>query len=200
MSSDFSRLPVGLPEPVDDGAARHLEGLPLPSVVLAATDGTGVNLARLKRRSVIYIYPMTGRPDVALPPSWDSIPGARGCTPQSCGFRDHHAALGALDACVFGVSVQSPEYQREARDRLRLPFQLLSDSTLLLKRELRLRTFEVAGMELYKRLTLIAEEGCIAKVFYPVFPPQRNADDVLAWLRRVPPPGTGGSGAPASRG
>lgn len=134
-------------------------------------------------RWVIYVYPMTGRPDVPLPDGWDGIPGARGCTPQSCGFRDHYAELMALNTGVFGLSAQTTEYQREARDRLHLPFQLVSDSTLRLKSAMRLPTFTVAGMELYKRLTLIAHEGRIAKIFYPVFPPDQNADDVLAWLR-----------------
>jgi len=135
-------------------------------------------------RWVIYVYPMTGRPDVPLPDGWDGIPGARGCTPQSCGFRDHYAELKALNTGVFGLSAQTTEYQREARDRLHLPFQLVSDSTLRLKSAMRLPTFTVAGMELYKRLTLIAHEGRIAKIFYPVFPPDQNADEVLAWLRK----------------
>jgi peroxiredoxin len=134
-------------------------------------------------RWVIYVYPMTGRPDVPLPDGWDGIPGARGCTPQSCGFRDHYAELKALNTGVFGLSAQTTEYQREARDRLHLPFQLVSDSTLRLKSAMRLPMFTVAGMELYKRLTLIAHEGRIAKIFYPVFPPDQNADEVLAWLR-----------------
>jgi peroxiredoxin len=133
---------------------------------------------------VIYIYPMTGQPGVALPDGWDGIPGARGCTPQSCSFRDHFAELAALDTGVFGLSAQSSADQREARERLHLPFQLLSDPSLQLKRSLRLPTFTVAGMELYKRLTLIVSDGQIGKVFYPVFPPDRNADEVLAWLRR----------------
>jgi peroxiredoxin len=170
--------------PVDDGAAAHLEGSLLPALNLVSTDGATVNLAELAGRWVIYIYPMTGRPDVALPDGWDGIPGARGCTPQSCSFRDHYAELKALNTSVFGVSTQTTEYQREARDRLHLPFQLLSDSSLKLKNSLHLPTFNVAGMELFKRLTLIAENGRIRKVFYPVFPPDLNADDVLAWLRK----------------
>ncbi|WP_159815949.1 peroxiredoxin [Cyanobium sp. Copco_Reservoir_LC18] len=183
MSPNLSQLPSDLPRPVDDGAAGHLEGSVLPSVVLHATDGKAVNLAELKGRLVIYVYPMTGRPDVPLPDGWDGIPGARGCTPQSCGFRDHFGELKALGTGVFGLSAQTIQYQSEARERLHLPFHLLSDPALLLKGAMGLPTFTVAGMELFKRLTLIAEDGKIRKVFYPVFPPDRNADDVLLWLR-----------------
>ncbi len=183
MSSHFTQLPEGLPVPVDDGAAAHLEGLRLPDVALSSTEGRAVNLAGLEGRWVIYVYPMTGRPGVALPESWDSIPGARGCTPQSCAFRDHYAELKSLGAGVFGLSTQTTPYQREARDRLHLPFELLSDSGLELKSLLRFPTFMVDGMELYRRLTLVAEDGRIEKVFYPVFPPDRNADDVIAWIR-----------------
>lgn len=184
MSTNLFQLPPDLPRPVDDGAAAHLEGAFLPDVALPSTDGTFVNLSDLRSRWVIYIYPMTGRPDVPLPDGWDGIPGARGCTPQSCSFRDHYRELKELGTGVFGLSAQTSDYQREARDRLHLPFQLLSDSLLQLKDALRLPTFTVAGMELFRRLTLIAEEGKIRKVFYPVFPPDRNADDVLAWLRQ----------------
>ena len=182
MSSKLTELPEDLPRPIDDGAADHLQDLALPDVTLPATDGSQVRLSAVPGRFVLYIYPMTGRPDVALPDNWDEIPGARGCTPQSCSFRDHHAELRALGTDVYGLSTQSSDYQREARDRLHLPFQLLSDSDLQLKQTLALPTFTAAGMELYKRLTMIVEEGRIAKVFYPVFPPDRNADEVLAWL------------------
>jgi peroxiredoxin len=184
VSTNLSELPKDLPRPVDDGAASHLEGMALPEVVLPSTGGAGVDLARIPGRVVIYIYPMTGRPGVPLPDGWDGIPGARGCTPQSCAFRDHHAELGSLNTSVFGLSTQTTDYQREARDRLHLPFDLLSDAELRLKRVLRLPSFAVAGMELYKRLTLVADNARIRKVFYPVFPPDRNADDVLVWLRR----------------
>ncbi len=184
MSSNHFPLPAGLPVPQDDGAADHLPGRVLPNAVLSATNGATVSLATLSGRWVIYIYPMTGRPGVALPDGWDAIPGARGCTPQSCSFRDHFAELATLDTGVFGLSAQSSADQREARERLHLPFELLSDDTLQLKRSLRLPTFTVAGMELFKRLTLIVSDGQISKVFYPVFPPDRNADEVLAWLRR----------------
>jgi peroxiredoxin len=184
MNINLSRLPQDLPAPVDDGAASHLEGSLLPDLVLPSTDGSNVDFAGLSGRWVIYVYPMTGRPDVPLPDGWDAIPGARGCTPQSCRFRDHYAELRALNTGVFGLSAQTTDYQREVRDRLHLPFQLVSDSTLRLKSTLRLPTFQAAGMELFKRLTLIAHEGRIEKIFYPVFPPDQNADEVLAWLRR----------------
>ena len=189
MSTNLSQLPKGLPVPVDDGAASHLDGSFLPSLALQSTDGATVNLAALSGRWVIYVYPMTGRPDVPLPDGWDEIPGARGCTPQSCSFRDHYAELEALSTGVFGLSAQASEYQREARDRLHLPFQLLSDSTLLLKSAMGLPTVTVVGMELFKRLTLIAYDGRIEKIFYPVFPPDQNADEVLAWLRKNAQPG-----------
>jgi len=184
MNPALSQLPENLPVPVDDGAAAHLMGLSLPDLELLCTDGSSINLAELPGRHVIYIYPMTGRPGVPLPDGWDVIPGARGCTPQSCSFKDHFVELQRLRTGVFGLSTQASDYQREARDRLHLPFELLSDSELKLEALLQLPTFTVAGMELYKRLTLIAEDGVIVKVFYPVFPPDRNADDVLDWLRR----------------
>ena len=183
MSTHLFQLPPDLPRPVDDGAAAHLEGAFLPAVALPSTDGTSVNLSDLRGRWVIYIYPMTGRPDVPLPDGWDAIPGARGCTPQSCRFRDYYKEFKELGASIFGLSAQTSDYQREVRDRLHLPFELLSDSSLQLKGTLRLPMFTVGGMELFKRLTLIAEDGRIKKVFYPVFPPDRNADDVLACLR-----------------
>lgn len=191
MSTTTFELPKDLPRPSDDGAASHLEGMSLPSVVLRATNGTDVEPAALSGRLVIYVYPMTGRPDVASPDGWDAIPGARGCTPQACSFRDHHQELRALGATVAGLSAQTYEYQKEARDRLHLPFELWSDSFLQLKRLLRFPTFTAAGMELYKRLTLIVENGRIVKVFYPVFPPDRNAEDVIAWLQ-----GSGSHSAP----
>ena len=183
MNTNFTQLPKDLLAPLDDGAALHLLGSVLPDIALPSTDGSTVNLGQLSGRWVIYIYPMTGRPGVPLPDGWDAIPGAKGCTPESCRFRDHYSELQALNAAVFGLSAQTTEYQREARNRLHLPFQLLSDSNLRLKSVMRLPTFSAAGMEMFKRLTLIAHEGQIEKVFYPVFPPDRNADEVLAWLR-----------------
>ncbi|WP_370651997.1 peroxiredoxin [Methylotenera sp.] len=153
---------------------------------LTGTDKVNINLGKLMGRYVIYIYPMTGRPETPLPDGWDQIPGARGCTPQSCAFRDHYAELQALNVNVFGLSSQSTEHQLEARNRLHLPFQLLSDHTLQLRDQLKLPIFSVLGMTLYKRLTMIINNGQIEKVFYPVFPPDRNADDVITWLHAHP--------------
>ena len=183
MNTNFTELPKDLPVPRDDGAASHLLGSVMLEISLPSTDGSIVNLGQLSGRWVIYVYPMTGRPGVRLPEGWDAIPGARGCTPQSCSFRDHYSELQALNTGVFGLSAQTTEYQREARERLHLPFQLLSDSNLQLKNLMRLPTFSVAGMELFKRLTLIVQGRRIEKVFYPVFPPDRSAEEVLAWLR-----------------
>ena len=175
-------LPNDLPVPEDDGAADHLPGMRLPSVPLASTSGEIVDLSALPGRTVVYCYPMTGRPDRSLPAGWDEIPGARGCTPQTCSFRDHHAELRSLGASVFGSSTQDTEYQREAATRLHLPFALLSDSDLAFAGALGLPTFEVDGMVLLKRLTLVIDEGWIEKVFYPVFPPDRSAEEVVEWL------------------
>jgi peroxiredoxin len=176
-------LPSGIPAPQDDGGARHLQGMRLPDIALAATDGTQINLAKRPGRTVVYIYPRTGVPGVPLPEGWDTIPGARGCTPQSCGFRDHFAELTRLGvSSVFGLSTQDTAYQREAADRLHLPFPLLSDAQLQFARALDLPTFEVAGMELIKRMVLVIDGGTIAKVFYPVFPRDWSAEDVVAWL------------------
>jgi len=181
---DPTVLPAGIPAPQDDGAARHLAGLALPSVPLTATDGTQVDLSRLTGRTVVYIYPRTGVPGQALPEGWDAIPGARGCTPQSCAFRDHFAELKGLGiAQLYGLSTQDSDYQREAVDRLHLPFPILSDAGLKLARAIKLPTFAVAGMTLFKRMALVIENGVVAKVFYPVFPPDKNAEEVIAWLR-----------------
>ena len=179
---NLQQLPAGLPEPVDDGAADHLPGMSLPPVSLASTEGGRVDLSALPGKTVVYCYPMTGRPDRELPESWDEIPGARGCTPQSCSFRDHHEELGELGARVFGLSTQSTEYQREAAERLRLPFALLSDEGLDFARAAGLPTFEVEGELLTKRLTMILDDGRISKVFYPVFPPNESAQRVVEWL------------------
>lgn len=187
MTSGFHTLPSDLPIPQDDGAAAHLTGLHLPDLTLPATDGTLVNLARLPGRHVIYIYPMTGHPDRKLPDGWNEIPGARGCTPQSCSFRDHYAELQALNTGVFGLSTQPTDYQQEARERLHLPFQLLSDEGLKLKAVLGLPTFEVDGMTLYKRLTLVIDGGKIVKVFYPVFPPDRSGEETVKWMTTLSP-------------
>ena len=177
-----SRLPSDLPVPRNDGAAAHLNGASLPNITLMATNSVAINLAALSGLTVIYVYPMTGQPNVPLPEGWDEIPGARGCTPQSCSFRDHYSELRSFSVSVFGLSTQTSQYQKEARDRLHLPFELLSDAELSLKIKLRLPTFEVSGMTLYKRLTLISRNAQILKVFYPAFPPDQNADQVLDWL------------------
>ncbi len=181
---DPSFLPPGIPVPQDDGAARHLAGMKLPDLALPATRGGAINLALLAGRSVLYIYPRTGVPGVDLPPGWDDIPGARGCTPQSCGFRDHFAEIKALGVShLFGLSSQDTDYQREAAERLHLPFAILSDAKLAFARALNLPTFSVAGMTLLKRMALVVDDGIVDKVFYPVFPPDQNAADVVAWLR-----------------
>ncbi len=181
---DWSKIPA----PVDDGGARHLEGLQVPNLALRATDGRLVSLDKLSGRSVVYAYPRTGRPDqIALVDDWDMVPGARGCTPQSCEFRDHHGELLAAGAAhVFGLSTQDTAYQQEAAERLHLPFAILSDEKLMLTEALRLPTMEVAGLTLLKRLALVIDECRITKVFYPVFPPDRNAADVLVWLKANP--------------
>lgn len=182
-TDNLYELPPGLPVPQDDGACAHLPGLRLPRLALPSTAGASVDLAALEGRTIVYCYPRTGRPDQEVPPGWNEIPGARGCTPQSCAFRDHFEELKRAGAAqVFGLSTQDTAYQREAAERLHLPFDLLSDEKLEFARALKLPIIEVAGMTLIKRLTLIARAGVIEKVFYPVFPPDRNAGEVLAWL------------------
>lgn len=182
---DFAELPKDLPIPSDDGACNHLLGEALPSVELLSTQGRSINLSKRLSRLVIYCYPMTGRPENPLPDQWNLIPGARGCTPQSCAFRDHHQELRKLEAEVFGVSTQSSEYQKEAAERLHLPFELLSDSDLKFADALKLPIFEFQGEQLIKRMTFIANAGQIVKIFYPVFPPDKNADEVINWLQRT---------------
>jgi peroxiredoxin len=178
-------LPPDIPVPQDDGAARHLAGLALPDIPLPATSGAPVNLSKLKGRTALYIYPRTGVPGVDAPPGWDQIPGARGCTPQSCGFRDHFAELKGLGVShVYGLSTQDTAYQREAAERLHLPFAILSDADLKLARAIDLPTFTTSGMTLFKRMALVIDDGVIVKTFYPVFPPDKNAAEVIAWLRR----------------
>jgi peroxiredoxin len=180
---DPNVLPANIPVPHDDGAARHLTGRKLPALTLAATDGSRVDLSKLRGRTVVYIYPRTGVPGQASPEGWDQIPGARGCTPQSCAFRDHFAELKRLGvAHLYGLSTQDTAYQSEAAERLHLPFPLLSDRKLELARALELPTFTVAGMTLLKRMALVIDDGAITKVFYPVFPPDKNAEEVIAWL------------------
>jgi peroxiredoxin len=181
---DPTFLPPDIPVPQDDGAASHLPGKKLPDLALPATSGPAVNLSKLKGRTVVYIYPRTGVPGVDAPPGWDDIPGARGCTPQSCGFRDHFADLKALGVShVYGISTQDTGYQREAAERLHLPFAILSDAALKLTDALKLPTFTTSGMTLLKRMALVIDDGVIVKAFYPVFPPDKNAAEVVAWLR-----------------
>lgn len=184
MTQDYSTLPPDLPAPVDDGAADHLQGAKLPDVALTATDGQTVSLARLSGRTVVFAYPRTGEPGQPnLVADWDAIPGARGCTPQACDFRDRHDALIARGvAQVHGLSTQASDYQREAAERLHLPYRLLSDRHRALALGARLPTFEAAGTVLLKRLTLVLDDGVVTKVFYPVFPPDRSAEQVIAWL------------------
>jgi len=182
-----TELPADLPRPVDDGACDHLPGLAMPAVRLPSTAGRLVELAQLTApRTVIYCYPRTGRPGQPLPDGWDLIPGARGCTPQACTFRDHHRELADLGAEVYGLSTQTTEYQREMAERLHLPFEVLSDAGLAIVEALGLPTFEVDGMRLVRRLTLIVRDQRIEHVFYPVFPPDRSADQVMDWLRQHP--------------
>lgn len=185
-SDDLYSLPPDLPVPVDDGAADHLRGARLPAVALPATSGGPVDLSALTGRTVLYCYPRTGRPDEAPIAGWNEIPGARGCTPQSCAFRDHHRELAGLGAAVFGMSTQPTGAQREAAARLHLPFPLLSDEALRFAGALRLPTFEAAGLRLLRRITLVLRDGRIEQVFYPVFPPDRNAEEVARWLAEHP--------------
>jgi peroxiredoxin len=181
LEVDWSQIPA----PTDDGAADHLEGLTIPPVSLIATDDTSVTLSALPGRSVVFAYPRTGEPGkISLVDDWDMIPGARGCTPQTCSFRDLFAELKAAGAQhVFGLSTQSNAYQTEMASRLHLPFPVLSDEELELTRALNLPTMEVASLVLIKRMALIVDDARITHVFYPVFPPDRNAGDVLEWLK-----------------
>lgn len=178
-------LPPDLPRPQDDGAADHLPGASVPEIALPATDGRRISLAASRgARVVVYAYPRTGRPGEApLVDDWDLIPGARGCTPETCGFRDHHAEMQAAGAEVFGLSTQDTPYQQELAARLQLPFPILSDADLKLTRAWRLPTFQVAGQTLLRRLTLLLRDGVVEKVWYPVFPPDRHAEEVLLRLR-----------------
>jgi peroxiredoxin len=179
----YTLLPANLPVPVDDGACANLPGTRLPDMALLATSNQRVNLRRQTGLIVLYAYPMTGRPGVPLPAGWDAIPGARGCTPESCGFRDWHAEMRRLGAEVFGLGTQASDYQREARDRLLLPFELLSDEGFAFVDALSLPTFSVDSMRLVRRLTLVCLSGMIEHVFYPIFPPDRHAAEVVAFLK-----------------
>ncbi|MBV9346402.1 MAG: peroxiredoxin [Pseudolabrys sp.] len=180
-------LPDNLPVPQDDGGARHLTGATLPDLALPATRGAPVNLSKLKGRTIVYVYPRTGVPGQHNPEGWDMIPGARGCTPQSCAFRDYFTDMKQLGvAQLFGLSTQDTAYQREMAERLHLPFPVLSDENLALTTAMKLPTFVAGGMTLLKRMAWVIDDGVLTKVFYPVFPPDRNAADVLAWLKAQP--------------
>jgi peroxiredoxin len=184
LGDDIFTIPADLPVPEDDGAASHLIDAAVPPIALDATTGETIRLDELKGRTVLFCYPRTGRPDEELPPGWNAIPGARGCTPEACGFRDAHAQFAELGVRVLALSTQSGDYQRELAERIHLPFPVLSDERLELTEALGLPTFETSGWTLLKRLTLVIEDGRIRHVFYPVFPPDSHAAAVLAWLRR----------------
>ena len=189
MTTDYTTLPAGLPEPEDDGRAAHLPGMNLPSIVLAASDGTEVDLSKLPNgRAVIYLYPLTGRPGTDLPDGWDSIPGARGCSTEACNFRDHYQQLQELGvSTIYGLSSQDTDYQAEVVERLHLPFSMLSDPEFRLAEALDLPTFAATGHpKLYSRLTLIVKDNRIEHVFYPIFPPNTHAEQVRAWLEQHP--------------
>lgn len=184
---DRFALPPDLPFPEDDGAADHLSGTTLPGVALQTTDGSSmVTLAELAGRTVVFAYPKTGDPGKGIPDGWDMIPGARGCTPQACAFRDLASDFARHDVRLFGLSTQGTDYQREVTGRLHLPYALLSDDGLMLADSLGLPTFAFEGETLLKRLAMVIDDGVITTVFYPVFPPDRNAPDVLAWLDANP--------------
>lgn len=181
VSNNYNTLPENLPLPVDDGQAAHLEGMNFPEVFFASTSGKDFSFSDDK--FVLYVYPLTGQPNVALPDGWDEIPGARGCTPQACNFSENFLQFKQLNTQVFGLSAQTTQYQQELKNRLHLPFDLLSDCDFLLKKALNLPTFKVGELVFYKRLTLIIEQNVIIKVFYPVFPPNQHAAQVLDWLK-----------------
>ena len=182
-ADDIHTIPEDLPVPEDDGAADHLLNAAVPPIALKTTSGDTIRLDQLDGRTVLFCYPRTGRPDEELPPGWNAIPGARGCTPEACGFRDTHQQFADLGVRVLALSTQPSDYQREMADRLHLPFPVLSDERLELRKTLRLPTFETSGWTLLKRLTLVVDDGRIEHVFYPVFPPDGHATEVLDWLR-----------------
>jgi len=185
--STAPELPADLPRPEDDGACAHLPGTKLPDIALGSTEGVTVNLSELAGRTIVYCYPRMGQPGKTVPESWNAIPGARGCTNQSCSFRDHFAELVATGTDhLFGLSTQDVDYQREAVDRLHLPFSLLSDQELKFADALNLPRFQYDGATLIKRLTLVIDNGTVTHVFYPVFPPDRSAEQTLEWLRLHP--------------
>jgi len=183
MITNLNQLPTDLPIPQDDGSTNHLKGMKLPNVSLTATNGKAIKLGDIKGKLVIYCYPMTGQPNVALPDGWDQIPGARGCTPQSCSFRDRYQELQALGAEVIGLSVQTTEYQKEMADRLHLPFPVVSDVNYEFQMALNMPTFIAAGMTLLKRVTLVANNGIIEAVHYPIFPSDSDPAWVIDYLK-----------------
>lgn len=184
-NNNLTELPDDLPIPLDDGACSHLKGKRIPSIVLNSTGGNLIDLSKIDGKLVLYFYPLTGKPGQSLPNGWGEIPGARGCTPQACSFRNHYKDLQDLNAQVYGVSTQSSEYQKEVVERLHLPFEILSDSHLKLSNALSLPLFEADSMVLNKRVTLIINNRIIEKVFYPVFPPDKNVDEVIHWLSSI---------------
>jgi peroxiredoxin len=183
-SNDIHRLPPDLPVPIDDYACDHLPRMHVPDIALRSTSGRDVSLASLPGWTVVYTYPRTGEDGLA-PPGWDEIPGARGCTPQTCGFRDHYRELTQLGAAVFGMSTQTTEYQREMVERLHVPFEVLSDADLAMTHALRLPTFTFREMTLVKRITMFLRDGVIEHVIYPVFPPDRSAEEAVRWLAEI---------------
>jgi peroxiredoxin len=183
-SDNLYELPKGLPKPADDGGCRHLPGMRVPPLTLRSTGGREVNLAERLGRTIVYAYPRTGQPDVDPPAGWDEVPGARGCTPESCGFRDHYRELTSLGAGVFGLSTQDTAYQQEVVARLHLPFEILSDANFAFTTSLSLPTFTIGGMTLVRRLTLVINDALIEHVFYPVFPPDTHAEEVVDWLSK----------------
>ena len=182
--TQLTDLPNDLPIQIDDGKCNHLKDIELPNITLHSTSENEINLSKLKGLSVLYFYPMTGRPDINLPDGWNEIPGARGCTPQSCSFRDNHEVLKKLHVKVYGISTQSTSYQKEVVERLHLPYEILSDDDFKLTQELNLPTLNVDNMTLIKRITLICEDSKIIKVFYPVFPPHKNVVEVIKWIEK----------------
>jgi peroxiredoxin len=190
MPPDFTNLPASLPVPEDDGKCRHLLGRALPAIELPSTAGRMVNLAELNVPTVLFFYPRNAQPHESIPEEWNLIPGARGCTPHSCGFRDLHQEFKVLGFQIFGVSTQDTDYQKELVNRVHLPFEVLSDAKLELVKALQLPTFEYHGRQLIKRMAWVVEAGKITKVFYPVFPPDKNADEVLSWLKATRETGT----------
>ena len=183
MPSDLTNLPASLPVPQDDGGCDHLPGRALPAIELPSTAGRTVNLAELNIPTVLFFYPRNAQPHEPIPEEWNMIPGARGCTPHSCGFRDLHHEFKVLGFQIFGVSTQDTDYQKELVNRVHLPFEVLSDAKFELVKALQLPTFEYHGRQLIKRMAWVVEAGRITKVFYPVFPPDKNADEVLSWLK-----------------